>query len=55
MKHAGAELYSPLWQRGVRGDFIKKLFVKSPFIPLCQRGRLEKGKIIYNKEYRRNS
>jgi hypothetical protein len=29
--------YSPLWQRGVRGDFVN-IFFKSPFIPLCQRG-----------------
>ncbi len=34
---------SPLWKRGARGDFInavEPLFLKSPFIPLCQRGRL---------------
>jgi len=34
-------------QRGVRGDFIK-IILKSPFIPLCQKGEifllpLEKG------------
>jgi hypothetical protein len=26
----------------VRGDFSKKLFIKSPLIPLFQRGRLER-------------
>jgi hypothetical protein len=29
--------YSPLWQRGARGDFIG-VILKSPFIPLCQWG-----------------
>jgi hypothetical protein len=27
----------------VRGDFLKKLFVKSPLIPLFQRGRLKRN------------
>jgi len=40
--------YSPLWKRGAGGDFITKIihlvsmsycFVKSPSIPLFQRGR----------------
>ncbi len=31
------EPYTPLWKRGARGDFIK-IILKSPFIPLCQRG-----------------
>ena len=30
-------LYPPLWKRGARGDFIS-IILKSPFIPLCQRG-----------------
>ena len=30
-------LYPPLWERGARGDFIS-IILKSPFIPLCQRG-----------------
>jgi hypothetical protein len=30
-------LYTPLWKRGARGDFIS-IILKSPFIPLCQRG-----------------
>jgi hypothetical protein len=29
--------YTPLWQRGARGDFIS-IILKSPYIPLCQRG-----------------
>jgi hypothetical protein len=29
--------YPPLWQRGARGDFTS-IILKSPFIPLCQRG-----------------
>jgi hypothetical protein len=29
--------YTPLWKRGARGDFIS-IILKSPFIPLCQRG-----------------
>ncbi len=29
--------YTPLWQRGGRGDFIS-IILKSPYIPLCQRG-----------------
>jgi hypothetical protein len=29
--------YPPLWQRGARGDFTN-IFLKSPFIPLFQRG-----------------
>ena len=29
--------HTPLWQRGARGDFISRI-LKSPFIPLCQRG-----------------
>jgi hypothetical protein len=29
--------YTPLWKRGARGDFISTI-LKSPFIPLCQRG-----------------
>jgi len=28
---------TPLWKRGGRGDFIN-IILKSPFIPLCQRG-----------------
>jgi hypothetical protein len=35
----------PLWQRGVRGDFLEIYFVKSPLIPLFQRGRL-KGELF---------
>jgi hypothetical protein len=35
-------LSAPLWQRGVRGDFIKNkenhLFIKSPLFPLFQSG-----------------
>jgi len=43
-------LSSPLWKRGAGGDFIIKIrclisrcciFIKSPSIPLFQRGRLE--------------
>jgi hypothetical protein len=30
-------LYTPLWQRGARGDFLS-IILKPPFIPLCQRG-----------------
>jgi hypothetical protein len=30
-------LYTPLWKRGARGDFLS-IILKSPFIPLCQRG-----------------
>ena len=29
--------YIPLWKRGARGDFLG-IILKSPFIPLCQRG-----------------
>jgi len=29
--------YTPLWKRGARGDFTS-IILKSPFIPLCQRG-----------------
>jgi hypothetical protein len=29
--------YTPLWKRGARGDFLS-IILKSPFIPLCQRG-----------------
>jgi hypothetical protein len=29
--------YPPLWKRGARGDFLS-IILKSPFIPLCQRG-----------------
>jgi len=29
--------YTPLWKRGARGDF-PNIFIKSPLIPLCQRG-----------------
>jgi len=29
--------YTPLWKRGARGDFLR-IILKSPFIPLCQRG-----------------
>jgi hypothetical protein len=29
--------YTPLWQRGARGDFIS-IILKSPYIPLWQRG-----------------
>jgi len=29
--------YTPLWKRGARGDF-PIIILKSPFIPLCQRG-----------------
>jgi len=29
--------YIPLWKRGARGDFLS-IILKSPFIPLCQRG-----------------
>jgi hypothetical protein len=29
--------YTPLCQRGARGDFIS-IILKSPYIPLCQRG-----------------
>ena len=34
-------LKTPLWQRGARGDFKKIITtIKSPFIPLCQRGNV---------------
>ena len=33
---------------GVRGDFLKKLFVKFALIPLFQRGRLEVYLLIWN-------
>jgi hypothetical protein len=29
--------YAPLWKRGERGDFTN-IILKSPIIPLCQRG-----------------
>ncbi len=29
--------YPPLWKRGARGDFLD-IIIKSPLIPLCQRG-----------------
>jgi len=29
--------YTLLWKRGARGDFTS-IILKSPFIPLCQRG-----------------
>jgi hypothetical protein len=38
--------YTPLWKRGARGDFLS-IILKSPFIPLCQRGI----KTPVNEEY----